>query len=115
MPRQITDLDVLPGQTIAKAVELDPGRLGLIFADGSFFYLMVAERWDKGISLNWQDPPLDDGQKVKMGLMSAEESERIKTERCAITDAQQERWERKEYERLKERFELPGGRSLRRS
>jgi len=59
MTRQITDIDALPGKTIAKSVEIDAGRLGLIFADGSFFYLMVAERWDKGIFLNWKGAPLD--------------------------------------------------------
>ena len=107
MTRQIIDLNDLQGKTIAKAVEVDAGRLGLIFADGSFFYLKVAERLDRGISLHWKEPPLDIDHKVKMGLMSGEECDRIKTERHAVADAQLERWERHEFERLKQRFEPP--------
>lgn len=102
---QITDLEELVGKTVAKAIDFDEERLGLIFTDDTYLYIRPRSGYDGDASLEWDEMPDDDEHKVALGLMTREEYDRLKAEQKIHNEALRQQHERREYERLKAKFE----------
>jgi hypothetical protein len=105
---QITNLDALAGKTIAKAVSfggvVEHQTIGLVFADGTYAYLSIDSDRDGDRWISLEDEP-DDPEKVALGLVSQEDYDRVMAERQAAIDAACDQQDRREYERLRAKFE----------
>ena len=99
---QITALAALAGKTIAQTSTTDrhePAAVALVFTDGSYLRFRGCN-----YGLEWRSRPSDD-EAVALGLMTGLERDRRLAERREREAAEAEVRERREYERLRAKFE----------
>jgi hypothetical protein len=100
---QITTAEGCVGKTIEAAIE-HCGNIGFRFADGTYFYCEAWPEGDDDASLCTDRLP-DDGALVELGLKSKAEWMREMEAKADRAVAERESAERKEYERLRAKFE----------
>lgn len=106
-PKQITDLDELAGKTI-KLVAGDSNHVLIAFDDGTFFRVHAQPSgWDDESLVDWRQPPDCDYEFVEVEMMTYAEFEVRRAKKRQEDQERQAENDRREYERLKVKFEGP--------
>lgn len=104
---QITTLEALAGKTIEQT-HCFGDSVVLVLVGGDWLYLRAGIGRDgDSYSLDWSDQPTL-GQMLCTGLISQEEHDRIQAARKAKWEADRAADDRREYERLRAKFEGEG-------
>jgi hypothetical protein len=100
---QITKPGDLAGKTIQDVYYSDDGWLGLVFEDDTFLLCRGGRQWESDV-LEIDDAP-DDSELLALGLITDEEFRAEKRREEAERKAAREAYERREYEKLRAKFE----------
>lgn len=90
------------GKTIARVTDLDEPYAAIFYTDGTHSCLRACYGYD--------DPFIEDGtpeeyEQMQLGIISKEEYDRIEQAKNALRAAEYEQHQRREYEKLKAKFE----------